>query len=477
MQPDQTKLLNACCNGDLESIQKYIADYPNKVDFVFVDQSNWSPLHYVVTSNSYECVDALLSTNFLDIGLQSHSGRTCLDVAIACSVSSDIIRLLLEHDPHFDLIKTDKFGFVYMSAELIETIIDTLQTMQFPFKNEYVLLNRLMTFLNFQTDAERSMNIFEKLIDLVLDEATDGFMQKMCELFFGHIEETSDHLLKWCIEKFHLSANNGHRELVQKLLNNPHFGFDSIVIFGLHSDIDFHTAGFASVMFCLGVIEGLHKIDVSVAGRDVIDEVGEVLWPKMNVDQFSFVFYYHLGLEKQQNHETVDRLTSVKWLDTMGVGERLDIDLMPIFCASNFKMMLNALMPFSTKVTGDEHLKRVKDQYSIIHTGVERIAEEYRLINPDEEGALSIQSILHELQNQNRISDDYDEELGKFCAEGMYRAKSSLKSFCRMEIRKSLLQAMDNNKSHSQLVKRIQSLGLPKSVQQFLMFNYSEHEF
>lgn len=321
----QTDLLGACKNGDLEFLRKFTDEHREPDEYIVVDENGWGPLHHAVTSNKSECVELLLSTHLVDICLRTKSSQSCLDVAVECDVSSDIIRLLLHTDTDFRLLDEDlkplRIAIKKNSLRMVETVVDTLKSMHYLFlPRPLELLLDTAPFLHFKNEAEHanSIKIFEKLLPLVLDEGRDDFMQTLFGmLFLLRIKSADESLSKWCIDKWYLTETNAHRDLVRKLLDNPQIGFDYNVITVFHSDI--RKIIFFPTHFYENVIDCLLKVDTD--DRKVIDDVTDVLWPKVDWDTFAKVYKnvllkYSLDAE---NRENFDKLRSLEWLKTMKI--------------------------------------------------------------------------------------------------------------------------------------------------------------
>lgn len=469
--------LTACEHGDISFLRKYVKDHRERKDFCVVDRDGWGPLHLAVFSNSLKCVRTLLTTKLVDIHLIGNFGDTCLDVGIGNNVSCDIIRLLLENDPNFYLIGRN-FGSHPISLATMETIIDTLQQMRYPFSFEF--LNASADHLRFQTEKSKSIKIFKKLILLVVNETSASSSTDMHRVYLALMQfpfEISECLFKWCIERWHLTERNEHRQLVRKLLDDPALGFHQNVIFFLHSEL--HSLGlnytnYDSRFYLRNTLDCFLKLNT--ANRAIIDEVTNVLWPKVNMREFNRTFYLTL-LENRANPKIFRKMTSIEWLDTTKIGDKLEIEAVVFYNILDVKTILNALMPFSTEVSADVHLPWIRKELDLLKNGLARNIEEFRAHEGNRDVLQRWERCHSDAVGQLlRLNDD--DELVKFCINGNYRAKSNLKSLCRAEIRRSLLRKSNGEKiHHSQLVKNIRSLELPASLQQFLLLNYSDYDF
>lgn len=474
-------LLYACYHGDDEFLRHLVMDHRNEKDFAVTDDYGWTPLHLAVCSNSFECVKILLSTKLLCIDSKTNSYNTCLDLAVWRDISCDIIQLLIENDPNFSLIRSDlcplQAAVEKNSLEMVKTIVGTLEQMHFSFDNLFECLFEAIALLRFQTDAEKSnsIEIFEILIGACIGTASNvDFMQRLSDVMLQCEFETMD-LYKWCIERYHLSEKNKHRDLVLKLLNNPDFGFDDYLIFALHSDIDHLIATESPYNFYQKLI--LRLLHVNITDRDVIAEVMSVLWPKIDLLELNTVFYFTI-FANLENHEIFGRMTSVKWLDAIQIGTKIEIAFMPVENFWEFKIILNALMPFSTQITADAYLPCLKKQFESIKSEAVRKIEEHRngwTDTSDSDVEFLEQNYLDADEGLQQIENDDD--LAKFCTESFYRVKSSLETLCRAEIRRCLLYENGHKITYSELVAKIQRLELPKCLKEFLLFNYSDHHF
>lgn len=181
----------------------------------------------------------------------------------------------------------------------------------------------------------------------------------------------------------------------------------------------------------------------------------------------------------------------------MKIGEKIEIDMTRFSNWTETKQMLGVFMPFSTEITADVYLAARREQLNDIKADMkEHIlqAANHQLRRFGNERAAEWSEAFQ--HNCTAITEELrkldDDDLEKYCVEGAFRVKSTLKSLCRAKIRKSLLRPKLNGvkKSHSELVENIRCLELPKtfqkysksktlpkSIQRFLLFNYSDYDF
>lgn len=128
------------------------------------------------------------------------------------------------------------------------------------------------------------------------------------------------------------------------------------------------------------------------------------------------------------------------------------------------------LMAFSAAVTADELFLEVQsyfDEWAL------RLAEEAdncvgylnRLV---ERELMPVQEAWLERKASKTMAE--------FCVQGDFRSQSNLKSFCRAKIRETLIKAHGTKTTHSQLVKYVKLLGLPRKVEQFVLFNSTDYD-
>lgn len=130
-------MLRACKEGNVADLRKFVDEHPEKKDYDVVDEENaCSPFYYAVESDSLECVQILLSTKLLHMPSESSKWLadhiTYLDLAIGQD-SFEIVRLLLGCDPNFYTINILLGRDLKMSMEMLESIVEALEKMRFPF--------------------------------------------------------------------------------------------------------------------------------------------------------------------------------------------------------------------------------------------------------------------------------------------------------------------------------------------------------
>lgn len=237
------------------------------------------------------------------------------------------IQLMLKSDPNFVLIRND-FGPILTEIEkkslvTLETIVGTLEQMKFPFSFDF--LNRMTANLRFQTDAGKlgSIKIFAKLIGLIGDETSVGFMQRIYEALMQSGDGGNECLFKWCIEKWHLGTKNKHRDLVEKLLRHPNLGFDYFIMFGLHSDISSIPAERGLNSYYRKLISCLLQVDI--ANKTLIDEVTNILLPKLDMASFEETFRI-IRNENCAKPDIGKKMTPAEWLDGLKLREKVQIE-------------------------------------------------------------------------------------------------------------------------------------------------------
>lgn len=457
----KSPLLRACNDGDIAFLRKFIEGHRDKKYFAIVDELHWGPLHYAIYSRSYECVAFLLSTGLVDTRSRDLFGRSCLSISIDYDIPSDIVQLVLMTDPNFYFIEGDLEALRSAVAEnqtrIVTTIVDTMLKLTIEYKNTYNILFRQIAHLRFETDAERSdsIAIFAKMISLEKIDESER-MHRVCSLLLRNANPGNECLFKWCVERWHLKERNAHRSLVRKLLNNPDFGFDYYIIYALHSDIHHFNYPRDRDHYLKVVVKGLLKVNAAVGG--VIREVMDIFLPKIDPRKFSQAFIRVLRKEYYSNRVLiVNKMTSVDWLSSMSIGDTLDIDAMQLQSAWEIERIFHALMPFSMEISADHYLQNIREDFEI---------------------------------DMNDIEQPLKSVLSRFCVDGEYRAKCTLQSFCRTAIRKALIRTRPKRMTHWELVESIRILelpkrflkyskgrNLPKRIQRFLLFNYSDYDF
>lgn len=478
VDPKQNELLVACGNSDVSSLQQFINHHREESDFAVVDADGFGALHYAVLRQSYECVRLLLSTRLINIELKTASELTCLDAAIMGKVPCNIIRLLLENDPNFRLVQNE--GFAQVLADTIkqatlyrvETIVGMLQQMNISFPVAMNVLTYVSCALRFKTRVKKaiSIGIFKKFLTLVTDKSGNDSVQRVFQMLLRCKFNVSFELMEWCMEKWHLSNGNRNNSLVQRLIFvRRKFDFDVRIIFALHSDIKY--LGESTDEMCEEYeIDFLELMIHSFLDADVDDkivgEVANVLWPKVNAQQLSGVFESVLN-ENREKQGVFRKMTSIEWLTATKIGEKIDVGAIRYVSLSSVRVMLKTFLPFSTASTADAFLPRIRRGMEASKAFLERARMAADFEQTEYESMYN--NVVDGLQNL-----DQDDELAEFCVEGKYREKTTLKSLCRAQIRKSLLQTKSDwiKKSHSELVTGVQSLGLPKAIELYLLINY-----
>lgn len=140
---NRNSLIVACITGDLEMLEKHIAEHQDRDDYNFLNENGLSPLHVAIAiyieSNSHQIVKNLLNTQLVDQLQETSFGLNCLSLAVLLDEdSSDIIKLLLENDINFQL--ADQFiehciAFAEQFDNKLRTVIETLKSRNYTAPN------------------------------------------------------------------------------------------------------------------------------------------------------------------------------------------------------------------------------------------------------------------------------------------------------------------------------------------------------
>ncbi|XP_055303417.1 uncharacterized protein LOC129569047 [Sitodiplosis mosellana] len=490
----QRNLLVACARGEYDFLEKYIRKNPQKRKYEVFDNHRWGPLHHAVASNSYDCVQLLLSSGLVDTKWRSFEGQTCLFVAVDRGASQAIIKALLKADS--DLFNLSNNESVYPmhkavlknSLETVQTMVETLNEMRVTFadqfdwdyenclflaaraKNlqimEYLLttdkhdpqhlndagLNAVTIALlpceeNMENEAFNRFEIFKRLVPLTYDLSADNCMQRMMlsisfTCLFKHRE-----IFQWIIEHFYLSTINEHRDLVQKVLNTLQLvDFDyQIVLVALHSKLPRFVVNDADQLkndiLYSNIFNDLRNI--FNYDRELFIEIVAVMRPKLDSESLNYVMLKFIPNESIDRTQMLDDF--IQMFDIMQIGDLLNIRKLLLFTPSPTYLnnLLLLLMPFSTESTADIFIeKRLKDKLFTDTTPYER-----------------------------------DDGLVRFCINGMFRSKCDLKCLCRATIRSNILHSNEIERTNHERLNQIRSMQIPIPIKNFLLFNYTRYDF
>lgn len=489
---EQRGLLAACAEGDYDFLEKYMRRYAQKRKYEVFDNHKFGPLHHAVASNSYDCVQLLLSSGLVDTRWKSHEGQTALFVAIERGASLAIIKALLKADAELFNICNNEQEFpihravIRNSLDTVRTMIETLNEMkvricdQFDWdeenslflaaraKNfrmvEYLISNLKCNFnhlndsgLNAVTAALlpcdenvhreewNRFEIFTKLMPITYDVTSNDFMQQlMLPISFVCLFKHRD-IFSWIVEHFYLTEMNEHRHLVQKAIDTFQLaGFDyQTILTGLHSKITQFIVRpndqLKNDLLYSNIVEDLHNI--FKFDRDLFIEIVTVLRPKLDLCSLNYVTLKFIPNEPMGAQMLND---FAQMFEIMHIEDLLSIKSLLFFTPSNtfLNNLLMLLMPFATAPTADVYIS---------------------------------ECLMHRTSATNTYESD--DGLARFCIEGGFRQKCSLKSLCRAVIRTSILQQRDNNTTNYEQLNRIRKLQLPIPIKNFLLFNYTTYDF
>lgn len=484
-------LLVACARGEYDFLERYIRKNPQKRKYEVFDNHKWGPLHHAVASNSYDCVQLLLSSGFIDTRWRSFEGQTCLFVAVDRNASQAIIKALLRTDVELFNIPNNESVYPMHKAvlknafETVQTMVETLTELKVTFadqfdwdsenclflaarsKNlemvEYLLsterhdvkhlndngLNAATVALlpceeYLANEAYNRLEIFKKLIPLTYDSTADDCMQRMMlpisfVCLFKHRE-----IFQWIIEQCYLNDANGHRDLVQKTLDTLQlvdFDYQMIVI-ALHSKLERFIVSpndqLKNNVLYSNIFTDLHNI--FKYDRDLFTQIAAVMRPKLDADSLNYVMLRLLPDESIDGTQMLDDY--VQMFDVMRIGDLVNIPNMLLFTPSTtyFNNLLLLMMPFSPAPTADVYLEEC------LHCRILTSLDPY----------------------------DRDDGLARFCVNGNFRPKCDLKRLCRATIRSSIF---GNQRTNHEGLQQIRSMEIPISIKNFLLFNYTRYDF
>lgn len=487
----QRNLLVACARGEYDFLEKYVQKYPQKRKYEVFDNHKWGPLHHAVASNSYDCVQVLLSSGLVETRWKSFEGQTCLFIAVIRGASQAIIKLLLKSDaelfnePNNENVYPIHRAVIQNSLETVRTMIETLNELRiaipdqfdWDFENSLFLAARAKNFemvdyllthikYNFQHENDSGLNavtvamlpcedtvdneainrleIVKKLIPSTYDTSANDCMQKMMlPISFACLFKHQG-VFQWFMEQFYLTNFNEHHNLVRRALESLEFvDFDyQMILIALHSQITQfkHEEQMKNNTMYDNMIANLHR--VFKHDRNLFIEMMPILRPKLDLYSLQ-----HIVLKFMPN-ESIDRTHMlndfVEMFDIMQISDLLDISSLFFFTpsASFMNNVLLMFMPFSTEPTADAYLDGCR-RYETID------------INSPEE----------------------NEVMTRFCIGGEFKMKCDLKSLCRAVIRSNILGKSFEGKSNYQRLNRIRSMLLPIPIKNFLLFNYSNYNF
>lgn len=493
----QRNLLAACARGEYDFLEKYIPKNAQKRKYEVFDNHKWGPLHHAVASNSYDCVQLLLSSGLVDTRWKSFEGQTCLFVAVDRGASQAIVKLLLKTDadlfnqPNNEHVFPIHRAVIKNSLETVRTMIETLVEMRVPIvdqfdwddENSLFLAARAKNFrmveylsanvkCNYQHVNVSGLNavtvallpcdedvlreewnrneIVTKLIPLTYNASSTDFMQQMMlpisfTCLFKHRE-----IFMWIMDEFYLTEMNEHRDLVRKSLDSFQLvAFDyQIILTSLHSKITQFIVKpndqLKNDLLYSNIITDLHNIFKH--NRDLFDQIIKVLRPKLDLNSLNYVMIKFIPSESVEGTQLLSDF--VEMFDTMHIENLLNIQSLLFFTPSTIFLsnLLLLMMPFSIAPTADVYIEE----------GVKHKV----FANPQ-----SIEAF------------ELDDGLARFCINGNFRRKCNLKNLCRAIIRRTILQNGPVGLKNSQRLNRIRTMQLPIPIKNFLLFNYTRYDF
>lgn len=472
-------LLDACAQGNVDFLREYVSEYRHRSYYDSKDNHRWGPLHHAVASGSYECIHLLLSTRYIKTRSRSHEGHTCLYVGIERRVSRRIIRMLLKYDPGLIDIPNNEqvypmhVAIISNSLDLVRTMVETLREENIQIgeqldldgdnslflavrgRNEPIidfLINNTTPKYTHRNDSDINavsvamvpvrgadenavFRIVTKLLPLTYDSTSARYMRSiMLPMMFSAFHPNED-TFNWFVNEYYLCDGNELRDVFIRAMTTFERNNDTKKLFlGLHSKLHkFHITERDSVQNNI-LYNNLFKtlMKLYCDNETVCREVADALRPKIDKKQFNRTVR---NLVPTHTSRELCYTSYVEMFFQLGLGSFFDIERIFDSCtARNHAYRLFKLfMPFSSALTGD-----IVDNMLPVYAHPE------------------------------------DQNLAQFCVNGRFLAYNGLMGLCRVVIRKCILKG---NESFEVKMNCFRQLGLPRSLLNFLLFNYTSYEF
>lgn len=507
--------LAACGNDDVDYVNECIRHMSSDDINNTYDNHKFGPLHHGVRGHSIECIRALLTVNGLNVREKTYEGSTPLLLAIENDCDIEIIRMLIEHDPGLiDIPNNEEVFPMHLaitnqrSLDVVKLMVETMKQNNLPLidhvdldgdssillaarVNHFEILDYLIDNTPFnvkRTNRTNGLNAFSAVFlmrnAIGLDPQRENVfrvLQKVFPLIYGSADKPllvneiltpitlsmvfdNYQYTEWLIQNFYLDAMNGHREIAQKTYD--FIGTNQMrkkaysMVFPLHSHLTRQAFVQGQLPLRKIVWQEIYRnaIEVFQVDRDLFREMyaifsdkfqcpSDALFTASFVDIIYPMIYDESTLveflTKTNTFESIDGAQSVsefvKRIRTHGLRLR---DILPSYLA--------ILMPFTGSPFADN------------------IIESSHFVNG--------------LEWTQTIPNEARTKIIRFCGQPFHRDPLPLTMLCRIVIRKAVFRTNEHEvdgvagKIDLTGCERLVSLNLPKTLKNFLRYNYTNYD-
>lgn len=507
--------LAACGNGDVDYVNDCIRSMSSDEINNAFDNHRFGPLHHAVRGHSIDCIRALLSVKSLNVREKTYEGSTPLLLAIEMDCEIGIIQALIDHDPGLiDIPNTEEVFPIHLaitnrrSLEIVKLLIETLKRNNMPLidhvdsdgdssillaarVNHFEILEYLIDNTPFNvkhTNRTNGLNAFSAVFlmrnAIGLDPQRENVfrvLQRVFPLIYGHADKPllvneiltpitlsmvfdNYQYTEWLIQNFYLDSMNEHREIAQKTYNfirtNQMRKKAYSMVFPLHSHLTRQA-------FVQGQLP-LRKIVWQEIFRNAIEV--------FQVDRELFSEMYAIFSDKFQCPS-----------ESQFIASFIDIIYPMIYDESillEFLLKTNTFESIDGAQTVCEFARRIREH----DLPVKDIMPSYLTILMPFTGLSCADSIIASPHFENgscwidSIPTESRNKIVSFCGQHFYKDPLPLTKLCRIVIRKAVFQTSDPelvgiaSKIDVNGCKRLMSLNLPKTMKNFLRYNFTNYD-
>lgn len=451
--PKESKksLLSACSDGDHPYLRDFVARNRSQKHYDIYDNHRWGVLHHAVFSNNIDCVRTLLSTGKMKLRHQTFEGCTALLLAIDKPVSIEIIKLLADADPDtIDIpnnehvfpmhiaVRQDRFDIVVVLVEAhrqkntricdhVDWDNESSLMLAARFSN-LKMINYLLDNIDCNCEqlshgqlnafglaaafgrSHDTVQILDKLYPLTYGTNRSEMVlqpELLLPIFLCHRLQTNTMVIKWFVDKFYLSENNRHLELVRRLIDDdPTDKTETCgsILLALHSDI-VHMR-YLDEFLMATAFESIYADFYNIFRRniDLFKAIAPVFMPKIECVQPPAIFQmFHHHFTTFDLATCDDRVVErqLAFLDQFQIHTNVGVDsillsrkLLEYLVAPNTSVsactrMFTLLLPFYTGGSSNQLKKKFISSISVIRQG-SNIATQRTIISTLKEQSQSI---------------------------------------------------------------------------------------
>lgn len=475
---EEKLIIRLARSGDFIELNRKLSNLPKSCEIKSImDHERNNLLHLAVQSKSMATIQTVLKYAQFDIFDTNKYSDTALNYAVKMNCPLEIIEFLVEYCPTFLLIVNNEKDWPLRTAmglykmDVAELLRDKERKHKVENVRNKISIERDSKFYIFLKEAEIHEiifpdhaldSIFSHLFGSVSVNSISFIENALCLLTAYEANPINEAHRDWFLNKFYLQDSNEYKDLILEVFESkPCFNSTeqmNAVVFFLHSNFkqisskivkilnnsryEYHIAFYRCYYYLFTLYMSNKNLFKKIA--PIVNDIWcerDNLHYRMN----TIKFFYHYSPEISAMYPEISFCDYHEFLDDIGAR---DFNILHFFnnedVIYNLGFFIAIFMPFLPIPSANDIISL---RFSVTSGSICRF--ELRKFRD---------SVFSQLSDQS----DQEEPM-------------SLKQIGRIQVRRNIFEA-NKDRSEAEILSKIISLELPKSIMNFLLFNYSAYE-